>query len=195
MINVECSYFIRPLEKPFSGDAACVIKTEKCIYCFLFDVLGHGKEAWESAEICVDIVREHYNHDFVHLAEIIHKRLKKDHLRGTVAGFCKVNTYTGSMSYLAFGDVALKLFGKNKTDFIPFRGIIGEVYRTPAVRDVSLSEGDIVILHSDGVHNLISERQYPGLLTDSADVAAKSIVDLFGRETDDASCIVLKVKT
>jgi len=193
MISIDTGMFVKSLEPDFCGDAAVIKKYENRTRCFLFDALGHGREAWKSAELCISLVNDSNIIDFVALAKLIHNGIKAKRVRGVVAGFCEIDHSAQKMEYLAMGDISIRIFGPNRTTLVSFPGIIGEVYRTPFVRKTDVFPGDIIVLNSDGIRNSVAENEIQKFLSGSAEETARQIVTNFRRETDDASCIVLKV--
>ena len=57
---------------------------------------------------------------------------------------------------------------------------------------MTLSYGDVVLLYTDGVKDRFELGEYPQLLQHGAEAIAKTIVQRFGKDYDDASCIALR---
>ena len=48
------------------------------------------------------------------------------------------------------------------------------------------------LLHTDGISSRVAVSDYPGVLTDRIDDAARELVRRFGRDHDDAACIMAR---
>jgi hypothetical protein len=57
---------------------------------------------------------------------------------------------------------------------------------------MQLSDGDVVVMYTDGVRAHFDAAEYPRLRTDSPHAVAANIVHRFGKAQDDASCLVLR---
>ena len=59
---------------------------------------------------------------------------------------------------------------------------------------MQLYDGDILVLHTDGISSLFELGDYPDLLRNDAKTLATHIIHQFGKEEDDAASIVLRYR-
>ena len=57
---------------------------------------------------------------------------------------------------------------------------------------MTLTPGDIVLLYTDGVKDRFQLQDYPQLLHHTAELIARTVIQRFGKDHDDASCIALR---
>jgi negative regulator of sigma-B (phosphoserine phosphatase) len=57
---------------------------------------------------------------------------------------------------------------------------------------MTLTDGDVLVLHTDGVKEHFDLEDYPELLVDDAETVANHIINQFGGAEDDACCIALR---
>lgn len=148
------------------------------------DGLGHGKEAAEASFIAVNALNNIVSpEDPVALVKQCHQALKGS--RGVVLSMAVFDAGAGSMTWLGIGNVEGVLMrgnGTKETLFL-FQGILG--YNLPSVRPwtIPVSEGDTVVLATDGVRRGFSEDINP---FDPPVRIARMIMEKHIRKTDDA---------
>ena len=71
-------------------------------------------------------------------------------------------------------------------------GIVGIRFRTPRVCQVRLETNDVLLVHSDGVAESLSNAVASNLLSQPVDAIARRVVLDHGRLYDDAACIVAR---
>ena len=59
---------------------------------------------------------------------------------------------------------------------------------------MQLSDGDVVVMYTDGVKTHFSASEYPLLLTETPQKVAAKIVQRFGKAHDGASCLVMRYR-
>jgi serine phosphatase RsbU (regulator of sigma subunit) len=186
-------YFLakRPLiNEDACGDAGLIREFNSKVFIGIIDILGHGEEAHDLAIICVDFLEKNYRQDLIETMAGLHEYIKGS--RGAVAGFCLLDLKTGELEYVGLGNITARKFGSSKINIVPRSGIVG--YAMPALRKekMKLHDGDILILHTDGVKENFDLEDYPELLKDNAEIIATHIINRFGRQEDDAACIALR---
>jgi hypothetical protein len=93
------------------------------------------------------------------------------------------------------GNTRIRRFGSAETRLISRDGTVGCHMPTPREAQVQLEAGDLVIMTTDGVKEHFVVEDYPGLLGDRPDVAARLVVQRFGKEHDDATCVALRYRS
>jgi negative regulator of sigma-B (phosphoserine phosphatase) len=186
-------YFLakRPLiNENACGDAGIIREFDDKVFIGIIDILGHGEEAHELAIICVAFLEKNYRQDLIETMEGLHEHIKGS--RGAVAGFCLLDLKTGELEYVGLGNITARKFGSNKINIVPRSGIVGYTMPTLRKETMKLHDGDVLILHTDGVRENFDLEDYPKLLGDNAEIIATHIINQFGRQEDDAACIALR---
>lgn len=192
MPNVDLGMCFKALlgSKEECGDIAVVKKYEDQCFIALIDVLGHGQEARKVALLSKKYLENNCKEDLVDIMNGFHCHLKGT--RGAVAAICHLNVFTGELIYVGVGNISTRVFGIKNMRFIPKDGIIGYIMTNPKKHIIKLYPGDTVLIHSDGIKEHFDIFQCPGLLRKNAKSIAQEIMQRFGKENDDISCVVLK---
>ena len=186
-------YFLakRPLNNDvFCGDTGIIKEFDNKIFIGIVDVMGHGEKANEVALLCDDFLEKNYRQDLVETIEGLHEYIKGS--RGAVAGLCLLDLKSGEIECVGIGNIAIKKLGSSNIKIIPRAGIVGYIMPSPRKETMKLHDGDVLILHTDGVKEHFDLEDYPELLVDDARTIATVIIQRFSREQDDALCIVLR---
>ena len=173
-----------------SGDATVVREKEHLLFAAIVDVLGHGPEAHELAVVIRRFLHEHWSDSPVDLMAQLHEHILGS--RGAGAGLCVLDRRTGLLRYTAIGNTVLRRFGSGELRLLSRAGIIGGSRRSSTEEQMSVSPGDVILLYTDGVKDRFELQDYPQLLHHDADGIARTIVERFGKEHDDAACIALR---
>jgi len=172
------------------GDSAVCLPGEDTCFLALTDVLGHGEQARDVAAQAERFFLRHSSEDLLSVINGLHRCLAGT--RGAVSSICRLNIKTGVLAYTGVGNVAMKLAGRQSIQLVTSDGVIGYGPIHPRVREQRIQPGTTLLLYSDGVSEHISFLECPGILHRSADEIANRVLDRFGTNSDDASCIVLK---
>ena len=189
----EIDYFLikRSLNNDvFCGDTGIIKEFDNKVFVGIVDVLGHGKEAHEVAVICEDFFQKNYNLDLTETLKGLHESIKGS--RGAVVGLSLLDLESGELQCTAMGNVTIRKFGSSNTRIISREGIVGYIMSNPRKEKMKLYDGDVLVLYTDGVKEHFDQKDYPELLAHDARTIATRIMDQFGKEHDDALCIVLK---
>ena len=173
-----------------SGDAAIVVEKDHLLFAAIVDVLGHGREAHELAVSIEKFLIVHCSGSVVHVMDRLHKHLIGS--RGAGAGLCFVDRRTGLLRFIGTGNTVIRRFGSGEVRLLSRPGIIGGNRRTPKEERMTLIPGDVVLLYTDGVKDRFQLSEYPQLLHHSAESIARNVVQRFGKDHDDATCIALR---
>lgn len=190
---VELDYFLlkRPLKNgQFCGDAGIIKEFDDKVFIGIIDVLGHGKRAHKIAMICEAFLKKNYNQDLFKTMKGLDTRIRGT--QGAVGALCLLELKTGVLKYAGVGDTTGMIFGPNRTTLISKMGIIG--YTMPSLREdiKEMNDDDTLILHTDGVKSFFELQDHLNLQNESAEEIASRLMEHYGRENDDALCIVLK---
>ena len=70
--------------------------------------------------------------------------------------------------------------------------MLGHAIRTPNVRSETLFDADTLVLCTDGISEQYDLDEIQGHRTIPADALARRIVEQFGKDHDDATCLVVR---
>jgi len=172
------------------GDTGVVIEYDGGCFLALVDVLGHGSSAAAVAALAERFLKENYRLDPVDLMKGLHVHLKGT--RGAVAAICRFDISRGELIYAGVGNITTRVFGEKQYRLVPRDGILGYMIASPNESSVKLTPGDILVLSSDGIREHFDADCFPDLLTGPARKIAERLLATFGKENDDASCIVMR---
>jgi len=190
--SVDCHFVFRALLGAASecGDTGLIKVDHGQCFLGLVDALGHGKRASEVAVAARSYLECHFQDDLVALMQGLHEHLKGT--LGAVAAVCRLDIDTGDLSHAGIGNIAVKILGPRAAKIVARDGVIG--YRIPSVKEQErkLYPGDILVLHSDGIQDRFNTLDCTDLLGGTAETIASGILQKFGKQDDDASCITLR---
>jgi serine phosphatase RsbU (regulator of sigma subunit) len=191
--TTEQGVFLRPCQGEIvTGDTALSVRQSDGLFLAIADVLGHGPEAHAVAERIAAFLREHAGPDLTGLMGRLHH-----HLRGTLGaavGLGFMDGDTGRLRYVGLGNTRLRRFGSAETRLISSDGTVGGQMRGLREEHLQLASGDVLLLTTDGVREHFGLDDYPGLLGDSAVVVARLVVQHFGKDHDDATCLAVRYR-
>jgi len=174
------------------GDIGLLREFEQKVFIGLADVLGHGRDARRIAITIKHYLEENYRKDLIEIIQGLHAEIM--HSRGAVIAVCLLDLKAGELKYIGVGNIVVRKFGSSSVSIVSRSGIIGYMLPTPKEEIMQLYDGDILILHTDGIKSYFELGEYPELLKDDAKTVATHIIHQFGKEEDDAACIVLRYR-
>jgi hypothetical protein len=188
----EWAAYGRPcLGERVSGDFALAVAVENKLLVVLVDVLGHGAEANGLAVEMREYVVQHPVAEPLAMILRLHERFKG--LRGSAGGVAVLDTETGDVEFVGVGNPSFRVLGPSRSVILPVSaGVIGTQMRTPVVHRAQLNAGELLLGCSDGVAESFRLSDYPQIFSHGAWTVARSIVRRFGKDYDDATCIVTR---
>ena len=172
------------------GDTGIVKFYNDNCFIALIDALGHGKKAYRIALSAEDYLNANYRNDLTSLMMGLHNHLKET--RGAVAAMCNLHIPSGQLRFVGIGNVTTRILGRNNIRLVSNDGVIGYIISKPKEQSLQMASDDVLILHSDGISEHFNFENFPSLFTMNARGIAISIMDSYGKENDDKSCVVLK---
>ena len=154
------------------------------------DALGHGKIAHDIALAARASVEADPPLPVTEIITAIHHSLKGT--RGAVAAVCRLDTDTGLLTYSGMGNISIRIIGSRPERLVTRDGVLGYMIPTPRQGETRLFPGDILVMTSDGIREHYDPDMFADLFTGNARDIAQSLIRHLGRQTDDASCIVLR---
>ncbi len=174
------------------GDTGLIKEFDNKVFIAIVDVLGHGNEAYKLAVICHDFLEKNYRNDLIETMRALHEYIKGS--RGAAAGLCLLDTNAGILKYVGVGNITARKFGLNRVRLVSTNGIVGYAIKTLKEETMKLNDGDVFVLYTDGVQEHFELGDYPEILRDEAKTIATHIIQQFGKDEDDATCIVVRCK-
>jgi anti-sigma regulatory factor (Ser/Thr protein kinase) len=172
-----------------SGDAATLRWIGDLVLIALVDGLGHGAAAAAIAKRAESALDSTQGIDVLMIIEEVHEALRPT--SGAAVAVALIDAAQRSYEAAAVGNVRVRILGDSDRRLDWTEGTVGSDYRTPNVTTGRLGDATL-LLYSDGVADHFEARDYPGIRSDSPTMAARIIVERFGKDHDDASCVVLR---
>lgn len=172
-----------------SGDSATLRWIDDRVLVAIVDALGHGPAAAAITQQAQAVLGSTRSTDVVTIMGAVHQALRTT--AGAAVGLAVVDPAGRTFETAAVGNIRVRVVGASDRRLEWTAGTVGAQYRTPRVTRDVLGDATLLI-YSDGVGDRFETRDYPGLRSDHPDIAAKIIVERFGKDHDDASCLVLR---
>jgi hypothetical protein len=153
----------------------------------LVDGLGHGTAAADAAGVFCDYVRAHADVQVTQL--LLDASTAMRGTRGAVAALLRFDLAAATASFAGVGNIELRAWGRAPFRPVSMPGVLGRPVRKVVCFTHALSTGDLFVLHSDGVStrfDLDGERYL------DAQPLADLILGRYGKDHDDASCVVVR---
>ncbi len=192
MQRVEYGTAVQPLIGGIedSGDIAVVREDTGSLYFALVDVLGHGSEAGEVAAQASQFLGCHCDESLVDQLNGLHEHLNGT--RGAVAALCRLNVEDGTLQLAGIGNIAVRVIGRDSFQFVLRDGIIGYGRIKALLQERTISPGEYIVLHSDGIRSFLRAENCFAAIRGSAHTVADNILKECASGDDDASCIVVR---
>jgi serine/threonine protein phosphatase PrpC len=191
--NGAVDYFVaeKPLEL-VNGDIGFISVDEEQLFVGIVDGAGHGPEAHKIAQISRDFLEKNKDVELPDLMNGLHENLRGT--RGAVAIIGKLDHEASQFHYVGIGNIVLRKFGNSSERAVTQDGVIGYQVRTPKEKLMQILGGDVLVMHTDGISGYFDEDDYPEILKDDAKTIANNLIKKFGKNNDDATCIVIRFK-
>ena len=188
---VEIAVATRPYPgESANGDACQVDWYGKYCRIAVIDGLGHGPAAADAAAAACQILAAHPELAPEPALRACHATLVRT--RGAAMAVARIDLSVHELIYAGVGNVEGSLWQTERSErLVAYRGIVGATF--PRVRAFSFELGRqwLLLMHTDGIR---THRQEPLLEQPMPDLerAAESILDRFGRSTDDATVLLAR---
>jgi len=178
-------------DSEFSGDQCDYWQRERELVLCMIDGLGHGEDAEKAGKTALEYVADHLSDTFQQVFTGADSACRST--RGAAMGIARIENKTRTLHFAGIGNTRSLLFTKNSRQpktLSSDRGIIGGGFRRLIPDMVQLKPGDMLIMSTDGIAERIEITGYsPALLNDPEQLAA-TILEDWGRDTDDRAVLV-----
>ncbi|HWQ71385.1 MAG TPA: SpoIIE family protein phosphatase [Desulfitobacteriaceae bacterium] len=152
MVEIKIGVVSSPRQVNSGGDAYLVKKFPGKVLIAVIDALGHGQMARRAASLTIKLLTASNDTHLEKLLTTIHKALLCT--VGVVIGLVLIDYDCHLLTFAGVGNITIKLLGQNNNiEVILPAGILG--YRTNNVlcQTISISEDDLLLMHTDGIIN------------------------------------------
>jgi anti-sigma regulatory factor (Ser/Thr protein kinase)/serine/threonine protein phosphatase PrpC len=189
--EIDCAYVVRPCRGELvSGDAIYVDRRGDHFLMVVIDALGHGREANRAARLAQSVLRDTKKASVMTLTQTLHEALATT--VGAAAGICEIDLATKIGQYCSVGNTVGRVLGKRDIRFHSTPGVLGSNLRPPRQDRFHLEPGDVLVMYSDGISDRFGVENYPQIGYQSARTIATNLLARFGKQHDDASCVVMR---
>jgi serine/threonine protein phosphatase PrpC len=188
MMRIEVGSACRPRPgERACGDQLLVVREEPRFLVALADGLGHGPAACEAARAVIGAVAEQPWQPLPAIAQACHQAAA--HTRGAALMLMRLDAAAREAACVGVGNVELSAVTREAVRPVPAAGIVGGRMRTVRETVLRIHEGDLFVLHTDGISSRFSPEE---LRTMDAGAAARRLLASHGKTHDDAACIVVR---
>lgn len=151
MVKIEIGMISIPLDSTYGGDAYLIKEYPEHTLIAVVDGLGHGKLAHQAATLTIETIKNSNFLDLELLMYEIHTTLNST--VGVVLGIVIIDHINSQLLCSGVGNITIKHIGIKETAVRLPKAILG--YRSFKFKSkrLSLTEDDILIMHTDGIRD------------------------------------------
>lgn len=181
-----------PLEQ-VCGDDYMVRTRHNAVELLLCDGLGHGAKANEAASETLAAFARNLKTDAGEVLSDISQDISPT--RGAVAAMVRLLRDAAKIEYAGVGNITTMVVGPERTKRFPVRdGRLGDGPLSPHQESLAIEQGDVLIVHSDGLSTVRNLEAEVALLRRSPLTIAVYLLNTHFRGRDDASIVVARRK-
>lgn len=180
-------------DDPACGDVWHLAAQDNAISALVIDGLGHGEEAEQAALAGARAFARAPFNDSMMLLEDLHREMNGT--RGGAAAIAQARLDSGNLRFVGIGNISAYLLTAEKSRGLASHpGIVGGQYRKAQPFDYDEINGQLLILHSDGLQSRWNLKDYPGLVHCHPAVIAAVLHRDFCRGRDDVTVVVIALE-
>ncbi len=175
------------------GDGFYYKHTGRLFKLFVGDGLGHGPEAAKAVDEAINSFRHCHEENAVDIIRYIHSTVKKT--RGLVGTVVVFDIEKKQWNICGVGNILTKVsnFSESKS-YMSYNGILGHnVSASMKEQVVPYTQGQCLIMCSDGIKTKWELNNYPGIYKTDLSVLAAAIYKDHTRNTDDSLVLVVRI--
>ncbi len=182
--------FVRPHHgEMVSGDLVVLRWIGAQALLVVLDALGHGASAARIATNAATAIATITEPNVLATIDTLDDALRGSD--GAAAAIAVADPRDRSIDTASVGNVRIRVLGPSGVRIPWTEGTLGQQFRRPIVQHRTLGH-ETLVMYSDGVTDRFDDKDYPAAIIDSPDLAAKTIVERFGKDYDDSSCAVMR---
>ncbi len=174
----------------YCGDECAYWKDDKKTILCIVDGLGHGKNAEIAAKAAVDYIAQHLSDSLQELFAGCDLAIRKT--RGVAMGIVIIDENLDKLTYVGVGNTRAIVVGAKTLRLGNSYGIVGAGYKTLSPESLALHPGDLMVLFTDGLAEMMDLSVYDEALLADAKGLAEKIIQDWRRGEDDATVLVYK---
>jgi hypothetical protein len=191
-MDLDVALCVRPMfGEAVSGDVAFRVERGGGWVLVLVDGTGHGPAARAVAALAESTVRDDVECEPSRLLDRLDRALRGS--VGAAVGVAHVERASQRLVFAGVGNVVARVLGPEETRLVSAHGILGQRFRTPPERSVRLGAQDLFVMHSDGISERFDSKVLPELSFAPPSTIAALLLSRYGKQHDDASCLVARV--
>lgn len=173
-----------------NGDAFVVRRSNSELLVGLIDGLGHGPLAQKAALAAQQYVQSHEAQPLDKIFLGVGRACKAT--RGVVMALARFKS-SGTLEFAALGNIEVRAWtGEQRLPFVFKRGFLGSIETNVHMQEFPWNSEWLLVMHSDGLRTHWQWSDFPGIETDSAQVAASRLMRTLAAENDDATVLVAR---
>ncbi len=177
-----------------NGDQWSYFTTEKGWQFMVADGLGHGLDAHTAAKEAIRIFDSYRDESPISIMGRGHDALRAT--RGAAVSIAAIDRYTQRVNYCGMGNVAGVLVSHDKyRNMVSLNGTLGQGQLRSRDFQYTWEEGDLLIMHSDGMATHWNFDNYPGLQTRHPALIASVLYRDHTRVRDDVTVVVARLSS
>lgn len=156
----------------------------------VFDGLGHGEAAAEAAARACGAFLDSTVQEPAEALQALHRAVAGT--RGGAAALARIDLAAGRLHYAGIGNIGGAILGRDaRRGLASHNGIVGSIVGRAQGFTYDWSDGDVLVMHSDGIQSRWSLDGYPGITTRDPALAAGVLARDFARGRDDLTVVVV----
>jgi negative regulator of sigma-B (phosphoserine phosphatase) len=173
------------------GDQCAVFVEGNSVHACVLDGLGHGLEAKRAADAAYEYLKSNLAKSLTDIFKGCDKRLNET--RGVAMGLLKIDRTSKQAEYAGIGNTRCLIFSDTVNRLSSGYGIVGGGYKRLFIEMPPLNTGDLILLFSDGIDELIDLEKYEDLQKETAQCLAERMIQDWATQNDDAGLLVLRL--
>lgn len=174
-----------------AGDSWAMKQKDEELDIILADGLGHGLLANDASKLACNIfLEEELSGEKV--MPVLHRALRPT--RGAAVSIVNIDLKKKTLNYCGIGNVSggIKTVGSPGKKCVSYNGTVGVQIHKFQSLSYPFDKGDVFVIASDGISTQWDLQKYPGIMRRHPFVIAGIIYRDFGKNSDDATVIVVK---
>ncbi len=171
------------------GDQFVVVENARDVVVAVADGLGHGPEAAIAGKAACQFVRENPHGGLEDLMRSTSKAIS--HTRGVALSLLRFNPRAAQLDYAGIGNVDVTTITRGPVRPFNQPGVVGSRIRRVSENSYELSDGDLIVVYSDGISSRFDLSEYRLLPASSL---AQTILQNHAKDHDDATCVAIRYR-